>query len=593
MNQIIAKRIEAVRKYMGRHNLNALYISGTDPHMGEYLCSHWKTREFLTGFTGSFGEVVITMESAGLWTDTRYFLQAEEQLEGTGVTMHKLRVPDAIPVPEWLQQNLPDGSRLGLDPVSLPLSTYRQLNGALIDKQVNLVFVHDLMEEVWADRPSLPEQPIFELSPGITGKERSEKLDDISSIAGEKGANVTVISALDDLAWTFNLRGSDIDYNPVFMGFATISKSETRLFTHTKSIDKRIAERLRNEGIILSPYHEIYQYLGQLKGQTVYLDPSTANTALWEASSGNNTIVEGASIPTLLKAVKNSVELDGFREAMRQDGCAMVNFLYWLENAVKSQNITEYTVSRKLKEFRAMQPGFMGESFSPIVGYREHGAIVHLSVDEQNALPVKAEGILLIDSGGQYTTGTTDITRTVALGPVTDHQKRDYTLVLKGMINLSMARFPAGTRGMHLDVLARNALWQHGLNYGHGTGHGVGHFLNVHEGPASIRQELNSHPLAPGMVFSNEPGIYRPGLYGIRTENMMVCAEKEVTEFGTFYGFDTLTLCPIDTRLIEITLLTAEEKDWLNNYHKRVRTELKSLVDPILHGFLDDLTMPV
>ena len=593
MNQIIVKRIEAVRGYMSRHNLDALYISGTDPHMSEYLCSHWQTREFATGFTGSFGEVIITQESAGLWTDTRYFLQAEEQLEGTGITMHKLRVPDAVPVPEWLRRNLPDDACLGLDPVSLPLSTYRQLADSLTDKKIKMVLVHDLLEEVWTDRPSLPEQPIFELPPDVTGKARSEKLSAIESMAREKGATVTVVSALDDLAWTFNLRGSDVAYNPVFMGFATIGKDETRLFTHTGTIDSKITDRLRNEGIILCPYLEIYTYLEKLRGQTVYLDPSTANTALWRAASRSNTIVEGPSIPTLLKAVKNSIEIEGFREAMRKDGYAMVQFLYWLRQSVQTGNLNEYLVSRKLAEFRAMQPGFVGESFSPIVGYREHGAIVHLSVDEQNALPIKAEGILLFDSGGQYTTGTTDITRTVALGPVTEHQKRDYTLVLKGMINLTMARFPAGTRGMHLDVLARNALWQHGLNYGHGTGHGVGHFLNVHEGPASIRQELNSHPLAPGMVFSNEPGLYRPGLYGIRTENMMVCVGKEVTEFGTFYGFDTLTLCPIDTRLVEITMLTPEEKNWLNSYHERVRKELQPGLDPMHQEFLHEITLPV
>lgn len=593
MNQNIVNRIEAIRDFMDQRHLDAIYISGTDPHMSEYLCTHWKTREFVTGFTGSFGEVVITRDSAGLWTDTRYFLQAGEELEGTGITMHKLRVPDAIPVPEWLMLNMREGARLGLDPVSLPLSTFRQIMDALSKKMVDIIFVSDMLDEVWTDRPALPEKPVFELPLDITGKSRTEKLTTISTMAREKGASATVVSALDDLAWTFNLRGSDIDYNPVFMGYAIIGNGETRLFTHTATIDGQAIEALVNEGVILKPYHEFYNYLEQLGGQTIYLDPSTANTALWQAAFKHNNVVEGMSIPTILKAAKNETELSGFRMAMHQDGCAMVNFLFWLKHAVQSETIDEYTVSRKLKEFRAMQPGFVGESFSPIVGYREHGAIVHLSVDQQNALPLKPEGILLFDSGGQYKSGTTDITRTVALGYVTDNQKRDSTLVLKGMINLTLARFPAGTRGMHLDVLARNALWQQGLNYGHGTGHGVGHFLNVHEGPASIRQELNSYPIAPGMVFSNEPGLYRPGLYGIRTENMMVCVEKEVTEFGTFYGFDTLTLCPIDTRLVVNAMLTHEEKEWLNGYHEKVRTELKEGLDPEVREFLFELTMPV
>ena len=593
MQNNIPRRLEALRRIMQRERLDAFYLSGTDPHMSEYLSDHWQTRRFISGFSGSYGEVVITPESAGLWTDTRYFIQAEEQLAGTGIRMHKLRVPEAVPVVQWLKLNLPPNARIGLDPYSMPLAAFRTFSEELSGLQPEFVFLPDLLDEIWENRPPLPGNPVFELEETITGESRAAKLQRIADATEARGAGCTVVTALDDLAWSFNLRGSDISYNPVFMGFALIGTGFRRLYAENGAVPENLREKLSAEGIGLHPYESVYRDLETLSGEKVLIDPSTVNTAIFEALRKNNQIIEGNSFPTLMKAVKNETELAGFREAMRQDGVAVVRFLHWLKENVGGGQVTEYTTGRKLAWFRAQQPGFRGESFSPIVGYGDHGAIVHLSVDEKTANRVKPEGVLLFDSGGQYSTGTTDITRTVAVGPVTPQMRRDFTLVLQGMIRLSMAVFPAGTKGVHLDILARQALWENGLNYGHGTGHGVGHFLNVHEGPASIRQEYNPQEILPGMVFSNEPGLYRQGEYGIRTENMMVCTEKETTPFGRFLGFETLTLCPIDTTLVIPEMLLPREKEWLNDYHVRVRESLMPLVPEELRGFLEELTQAV
>jgi Xaa-Pro aminopeptidase len=593
MKPEITERISALRRIMQRENLDAFYISGTDPHMSEYLCEHWQTRKFFTGFTGSFGEVLITREIAGLWTDTRYFIQAEEQLDGTGITLHKLRVPEAVPVVKWLKLKLRPGARLGLDPLSLPLATCRSFEDELAPRQIEIIYLPELIGEIWPNRPLLPQKPIVEMEEAVAGESRSAKLNRICSELTARGADLTLVTALDDLAWSFNLRGSDVDYNPVFMGYAIVGEHIRQLFVHRAVVSETVAARLAKDGIEISEYDEILPSLEKLKGKTICLDPATVNTAIWEAVRKNNKIVERPSIAAILKAQKNPVELEGFRMAMRKDGVAMLHFLQWLSENVGKGNLTEYTVGRKLAWFRSQQPGFRGESFAPIVGYAGHGAIVHLTVDENSANRINPEGILLFDSGGQYETGTTDITRTWAVGPVSERVKRDFTLVLKGMIKLSMAVFPAGTKGVHLDILARQALWENGLNYGHGTGHGVGHYLNVHEGPASIRQEYNPQEIIPGMVFSNEPGLYRPDEYGIRTENMMVCVEKETTEFGRFLAFETLTMCPIDTSLVVKELLSPKEIEWLNNYHQKVREALLPFLEDEPAKFLKKITSPV
>jgi Xaa-Pro aminopeptidase len=578
---------------MLKQNLDAFYISGTDPHSSEYLPEKWKTREFITGFTGSYGVVVIAQEEAGLWTDSRYFLQAEEQLKGSGIKMFKLRIPNAVTPENWLAKKLPEGSKVGIDPLSVTVNGFRAFENVLNKKNISLIRTNDILGKIWEERPEIPENKVFELEVKYAGLSRKEKKDTIASELKKLNADYQVVSMLDELAWLFNLRGSDINFNPVFTGYGVVGKNEFLLFAHKNKIPPEIQNQLEKEKIAVYGYDEFFSWLSELRKKKIYIDPDTVNYSVFEAlEKGGNTFVEGTSIVALLKARKNKTELNGFRQAMKKDGVALVEFLFWLKQTTGRENISEYTVGRKLAEFRSKQEGFQGESFSPIVGYKSHGAIVHLTVGPDNALPVEADGVLLFDSGGQYLQGTTDITRTVALGKVTERQKKDFTLVLKGLIALTCAVFPAGTKGCHLDILARKALWENGINYGHGTGHGVGHFLNVHEGPMGIRQEFNPNTIEPGMVLSNEPAMYREGEYGIRTENMIVCVEKQETEYGKFLGFDTLTLCPIDTSLIEKQMLSPDEIQWLNEYHQKVQKELIPLIKEELKPFLNELTKP-
>jgi Xaa-Pro aminopeptidase len=589
----IEHRLNALRQEMHRLGVDAWYISGTDPHASEYLSERWKIREFISGFTGSWGTVVITQQEACLWTDSRYFLQADEQLKGSEFKMYKLRVPDALEPDTWLTQRLKPGSKVGFDSQTLTVAGFRNLNASLKNSGISLVEAPDVFEKIWEDRPALSEAGIFELEPCFTGLSREEKLKLAGEILKDQKADNIVINALDELAWIFNLRGADIPYNPVFIGYAIVGTDERMLFVHKKKIPSALKARLVKENIKLKEYTEFFTFLKTLRGRIIWIDPSTASYAMFSSLRSENVITEKRSAIALLKSRKNEAEQEGFRQAMKKDGVALIEFLFWLRENVKKGTADEYLAGRKLAGLRSMQKDFLGESFAPIFGYKHHGAMVHLSVGPGNALPLEPEGILLFDSGGHYLQGTTDITRTIALGAVSLQQKTDFTLVLKGMISLTRAKFPRGTKGCNLDVLARQALWANGLNYGHGTGHGVGHCLFVHEGPVSIRQELNEVPIEPGMVISNEPGIYREGEYGIRTENILLCVEKERTPFGNFLGFETLTLCPIDTKLIEPSLLTREEKEWLNSYHARVNKELSPLLRKELAEFLIELTLSI
>ncbi len=592
MNKI-DNRLNKLRIEMQKLNLDAWYISGTDPHSSEYLPAQWKTREFISGFSGSYGIIVVSKEDAGLWTDTRYFIQAQEELQGTEIMMNKLRVPDAVLPEVWLTKKLSSGSRVGIDAQTISVAAFRNLRNTLFEKNIELVQTPDLFENIWENRSQISIDKVFELELKLAGKSRKQKQLQVADYLQKVGADYHVVSMLDELAWLFNLRGSDINYNPVFIGFGLVSKDESYLFVDKNKLPGLLHSKLQNEGVILKSYSEFNSFFKGIKNRKVFLDASTTNYSIYSALKDSNEIVEGTSIITKLKAVKNSTEIAGFKNAMKKDGVALVEFHAWLKSSVGKSKISEFVIGQKLREFRSKQADFNGESFPPIVGYKQHGAIVHLSVSEEDALRVEAEGILLFDSGGQYFDGTTDITRTVALGKITAQQKQDYTLVLKGMIALTNAVFPAGTKGCHIDILARKPLWENGMNYGHGTGHGVGHFLSVHEGPFAIRQEFNENAIEAGMVMSNEPAFYREGKYGIRTENMMVCIEKQETEFGKFLGFETLTLCPIDTTLIDFDLMNSEEKIWLNNYHKKVNAELKPLIKKELHGFLDKLTMEI
>jgi len=594
VKELIKKRISDLRSKMQEKSLDAYIIYGTDPHLSEYLPKHWQTRPFISGFTGSAGMVIISAEKAALWTDSRYFLQAEDQLSGIGIELVKMRTVGHPEPAEWLKLNLEKGANVGTDEWCISINQFSQMQNSLKKSGINLLESGDLLNDIWSDRPTLPDSTVYEHELRFACISRKEKIENICSELEKSGANLQIITALDDLAWTFNLRGSDVECNPVFMAYACISKKKTVLFIDEKKLSQELKSELEAEGIQVKAYNDVIDYLWQLPGNTRFLiDSDRTSQAILKNIPKNCQIIEGLSIPCRLKAIKTEGEIRNFRQAMRKDGVAMVEFLYWLEKNLGKIPVTEYTVAEKLSEFRAKQPEFKGISFFPIVGYKEHGAIVHFHVSPDNALPVEKDGFLLFDSGGQYCDGTTDITRTVALSELNIRQKTDFTLVLKGMISLTLAKFPTNTRGYHLDILARKDMWQHGMNYGHGTGHGVGYFLNVHEGPMSIRQEFNDRVIEAGMVLSNEPAFYRLDEYGLRTENMMVCLKDESTEFGDFLHFDTLTLCPIDTKAIEKSLLNKEEIKWLNNYHQRVYEELAALLNKELMAFLKELTKAI
>ena len=596
MNAIetIKERLAALRAQMQAAGVHAFYVSGTDPHQSEYMPEHWQVRPFITGFTGSAGLVVITMEKAALWTDSRYFLQAATELEGTHIELMKQRVAGTPEPAQWLAQNLQKGDVAGTDFSCLSVNQYRQLKADLALNGLLLKDTGDLTGIIRKERPALPNTKIYEHELPYAGTKRSDKIAGILKFAATNGANATLLTALDDLAWTFNLRGKDVPYNPVFVGFGFISTDLSVLFINPEKIEPDLVDKLHADGVRLMPYNEFYNFLSGLPDKyTVMLDPGKTSQAITAAIPQTIKVVEQTSAAALLKAQKSTYEIIHIRETMRKDGVAMVNFLFWLNENLGKTAITEFDVAEKLEHFRSQQEGFMGNSFFPIVGLNENGAIIHRKVTKESAAEINQEGILLFDSGGQFLGGTTDITRTITLSEPTSRQKADFTLVLKGMIGLSRACFPAGTIGCNLDAFAREHLWKNGLNYGHGTGHGIGYFLNVHEGPMSIRQEYNEHTIKPGMVLSNEPGVYREGAYGIRIENVIVCTEKKESSFGRFLGFETLTLCPIDLNLIEAALLTNEEKDWLNNYHQRVFSELSPLLDEEKVDFLKKLTQTI
>lgn len=594
MKELIKNRIDGLRLEMKAQGLDGCIIYGTDPHLSEYIPSHWQTRPFISGFTGSAGLVIVTAQKAGLWTDSRYFLQAGKELTGTGIELVKMRVPGHPEPVEWLKSNLGQGAVVGTDEACISVNQFRVMQKNLAQSSITLKASGDLLSPVWNNRPPLPDYPVYEHELQYACTDRRSKIEAICSRLDQLGADGQVITALDDLAWTFNLRGNDVECNPVFLAFAYISRKHTVLFINALKLPALLKAKLQVEGIQLRDYNELPAFLQKLPAKArILIDPDRTNQSIVKNIPEHCHVTEGLSVPCKLKAIKTEGEIQNIRQAMRKDGVAMVEFLYWLKNILATHPVDEYLVAQKLIEFRESQPDYKGISFFPIVGYKEHGAIVHFHVTAENALPVQKEGFLLFDSGGQYLDGTTDITRTIALSELTDQQKTHFTLVLKGMISLSMAKFPANTRGYHLDILARYPLWQHNLNYGHGTGHGVGYFLNVHEGPMSIRQEFNEHAIEPGMVLSNEPGLYLPGEYGIRTENMIVCVKDKDSEFGDFLRFDTLTLCPIDTSAIDKNLMTSQEINWLNRYHQWVYDELEPLVNDELSIWLKEVTLPI
>ena len=573
MKTNIPERIAALREAMKQHKIDAYIIPTSDPHMSEYPADCWKYREWISGFTGSAGTVIIPADKAGLWTDSRYFLQASTQLEGTGIELFKMMLPETPTIPEFLTHELKEGQTVGLNGETYSLADARSLEKALAEKEIKLNTNASLIDPIWKERPAIPEAPMFEMPVELSGKSTEDKLIDINKMLHKAGADCTILSALDEVAWTFNIRGTDVAYNPVVISYAFVSEKESVLFVNPKKIPAEIAEHLKKEGVTLADYGMLATFLSRLPERTrVFIDSKRTNVAIYNALPKSSILIEGISPANHLKSIKNEAEIKGFRNAVLKDGIAMTKFYFWLEKRLKAgEKVTELSAAAKLTALRSEQPQYVMDSFASISSYGPHGAVVHYSPTPETDTELKTDSLYLLDSGAPYLDGTTDITRTIALcDEPSEQMKKDFTRALKGTIGIAKCKFPAGIRGCLIDAFARKALWDAGINYLHGTCHGIGHCLNVHEGPQSIRMEENPVILEPGMVMSDEPAMYRPGEYGIRTENMILIREDSETEFGKFLGFETLTLCYIDTKLVIPSMLSVREHAWLNKYHQMV-----------------------
>lgn len=574
----VQDRIDELRKAMGDRGISAYIIPGGDPHQGEYVADRWKSREWISGFTGSAGNVVITMDHAGLWTDSRYFIQGEEELSDSEFELHKSGQGGAEFFP-WTMEQLKAGDKLAIDGSLFTASQIEKYSAACEEKGVKLDVDCDLIEEIRTDRKPIPDEPIFLHDEECAGLSRKEKIEKVQSEMKDRGVSAYLVPSLDDIAWLFNIRGRDVEYNPVAIAFAAVEDDKALLFIDPKKVPDDVKETLINSGIHLQPYDAFYSYVKSL-GKPVYYDPNKTNGSIAAVLPRDLKKVTGDSIVMHMKSIKNDTEQLWLRKSMIKDGIALTHAYKWLENALATRGVEEVELAEKIAYFRSKQDGYFGESFAAIIGYKGNGAIVHYRPLPGKCKTIERSGMLLTDSGGQYVDGTTDITRTFALGEVTDEQKRDYTLVLKGHIGLATAVFPEGTHGLQLDIKAREHLWKHGLNYGHGTGHGVGFFLNVHEPPQGFVPNLGERGVTvqkAGHYSSNEPGYYVEGSHGIRIENLVVCHEHP--ELEGFLQFETMTLYPIDTTPIDKSLMTEEEVKWLNDYHERVYYELAPHLD--------------
>ena len=596
MRTEIKSKLAALRAEMEARQLSAFIVPSTDPHSGEYVPEHWESRKWISGFTGSAGTAVITLTDAGLWTDSRYFIQAEEQLAGTGIRLFKDRLPETPSISEWLGSVLKEGEKVGIDgwvnshQEALALKNEFKAKGLILE-----TMTEDIFDTLWKDRPSLPQSPIFILDETRTGASCSEKITRIQEAIAKNGASAIILSALDEIAWTLNLRGDDVHCNPLFISYLFLSGNKNTLYILEEKVTEEVRSYLKEHEVEIEDYKNFSKNLKAFSGkdeEVLQISPQ-ANEALYTLASQHTNVTIAPSPVALMKAHKNPTEIAGFRKAMERDGVAMVKFLRWLKDAVKNGEETELSVDEKLYELRAEQANFKGISFDTIAGYKEHAAIVHYEATPETSIPLKPEGMLLLDSGAQYLDGTTDITRTIVLGPLTEEEKKDYTLVLKGHLQLQNAQFPAGTCGTQLDVLARIAMWKAGINYLHGTGHGVGQFLSVHEGPHQVRMNHMPTLLEPGMTLTDEPGIYKAGRHGIRIENTLVIVPAQESEFGTFYKFEPLTLCPIDKEAILVEMLNDEELDWFNNYHQMVYNRLKPFLNEQEQAWLEEATSPL
>jgi Xaa-Pro aminopeptidase len=590
MNQLIQGRIRALRKAIESKDLDAFIIPSSDPHMSEYVAPCWRVREWLSGFTGSTGTLVVTLDKAGLWTDSRYFIQAEEQLKGTGIELFREAMPGTPSICDFLSEELIPGSRVGVDGKVFSMIETEKLCEGLRKYDISISLDFDPIDKIWKDRPGIPLNPVYIYGEIYAGKSAEEKIEEIRGILENVEGRSILVSALDDVAWTLNLRGNDVAYNPVFVSFLLITEQNAFLFIAPEKLTEEVRHYLKCNGVKIKPYTQFRSFLSRHDRSPIMVDPKQTSISIIQSLNPNSCFISVGSPVSLLKSIRNNWEIAGVRNAMRKDGVALVKFLKWLEEAVPSGKETELSIDRKLHDFRVEQELYMGESFGTIAGYKEHGAIVHYSATPESHSTLLPEGFLLLDSGAQYLDGTTDITRTIALGKLTDEEKTDYTLVLKGHIALAMAKFPEGTRGAQLDVLARMPLWERKMNYLHGTGHGVGHFLHVHEGPHNIRMNENPSLLYPGMLTSNEPGLYKAGSHGVRIENLILTVEAGEGMYGNYFQFETLTLCPICKKGIVRELLSPTETDWLNTYHQKVYDILSEYLNDEERAWLREAT---
>lgn len=593
MNEI-NQRLESLREVMRREHLSAFIFPSTDAHQSEYVADHWQGRTWISGFNGSAGTAVVTMKSAALWTDSRYFLAAEEQLKGTEFLLMKLKIEGTPTISEWLAQELQgENAEVGLDGM---VNSYHETMGLIADLRksggITVRTNFDPLGLIWTDRPAIPANPV-EIQPmEFAGESVASKISRIRTALRQRHADGMLISALDDIAWTLNLRGTDVHCVPVFVSYLLISSQQVSLYVDSAKINDEVKAYLTENGISLYPYNKVAEGLERYSEYNILLDGDETSYFLWKTVKCQEIIAGKSPIPAM-KAQKNNREIAGFRQAMLRDGVAMVKFLRWLKPAVEAGGQTEISIDRKLTSLRAEQHLFRDISFDTIAGYQAHGAIVHYEATPETDVALKPEGLILIDSGAQYQDGTTDITRTIALGPVTEEMKHVYTLVLKGHIQLELAKFPDGASGTQLDALARECMWREGYNYLHGTGHGVGSYLSVHEGPHQIRMEWKPTPLRAGMTVTDEPGLYLSGKFGVRIENTLLIKDYQTTEFGKFLQMESLTLCPIDLTPVDFSMLQPEEIEWLDTYHRDVFEKLSPYLEGEDLEWLREATRPV
>ncbi|MBR7907390.1 aminopeptidase P family protein [Burkholderia cenocepacia] len=594
----VPARLALLRDAMVRENLAAYLVPSADPHLSEYLPERWQARRWLSGFTGSVGTLVVTADFAGLWVDSRYWVQADAELAGTGVQLMKMTGgQQSAPHVDWLAQNVAAGATVGVDGAVLGVAAARGLTAALSARGIALRTDVDLLDAIWPERPGLPGDAVFEHVAPQADTTRASKLADVRRAMHAQGAQWHFVSTLDDLAWLFNLRGADVNFNPVFVAHAMIGTDRATLFVADGKVPPALAASLAQDGVDVRAYDAARASLAALPdGATLLIDPRRVTFGTLEAVPAGVKLVEAVNPSTFAKSRKTTAEIEHVRVTMEHDGAALAEFFAWFEQAVNRETITELTIEEKLTAARARRPGYVSASFATIAGFNANGAMPHYHATRESHATIAGDGLLLIDSGGQYVTGTTDITRVVPVGTVSDLQRRDFTIVLKSMMALSRARFPRGIRSPMLDAIARAPMWATGLDYGHGTGHGVGYFLNVHEGPQVISHYAPAEPytaMEEGMITSIEPGVYRPGQWGIRIENLVVNRAAGQTEFGDFLAFETLTLCPIDTRCVLIEMLHDEERAWLNTYHATVRERVGRHVSGDAKAWLDARTQPI